>query len=489
MVAAGIIRAMTRSAVVPSLLCVCMLAACSVPTPGAPPPTVAAPTTPTAVPRRNTETKIPGGPTLLVNGIKARKVLDVGGVHIRMAHNMTTGELWILSAANDIFAIKPEGGAKTKVVGADEMGIPKGANASGMRFGPDGALYVVYNRKEGTANTRAVVLRGTPAADGRRIWGVAVKTVPYAASNTNFDHLFNGIAFSPDGRFMYLNSGSRTDHGEVQSANGAHFKVREVAMTTKIFKVPADARDLELPDDEAKLRTGGYIFAEGTRNAYDLAFAPNGDMFGVDNGPDADYPDELNWLREGRHYGFPWRFGNYDNPQQFENYDDSKDKFLNKDFVAVQRGTYSVDLTFPKPPGAFTGPVINNGPAATQYRKEDGGAGDAAKEGRSLATFTAHRSPLGLVFAHHADMPVDLRGSNERLSAMVLSWGSAGGTLTDRGQDLLHLWLTRNGDNYEAATTQLARDFKNPIDAVLLRSKLYVLEYAANGAIWELSFE
>jgi glucose/arabinose dehydrogenase len=29
--------------------------------------------------------------------------------------------------------------------------------------------------------------------------------------------------------------------------------------------------------------------------------------------PDA-LPDEVNFLEQGKHYGFPWRFGNTDNP-------------------------------------------------------------------------------------------------------------------------------------------------------------------------------
>ena len=60
--------------------------------------------------------------------------------------------------------------------------------------------------------------------------------------------------------------------------------------------------------------------------------------------------DELNWLRPGLHFGFPWRIGGADNPQQFPDYNPSTDKHLNQDFVAVQKGTYKKDPTFPKAP-------------------------------------------------------------------------------------------------------------------------------------------
>ena len=156
--------------------------------------------------------------------------------------------------------------------------------------------------------------------------------------------------------------------------------------------------------------------------------------------------------------------------------------------MAVQRGTYANDPTYPTAPGDFTDPVANLGPAAAQYRADDGSQQDAAAEAKALNTFTPHRSPLGLVFATDPNLPADLQAPAGGLSAFLTSWGSAGGTLTDKGQDLLHLSLTKDGDHYTSLTTQIARDFQNPIDAVLIGNKLYVLEYGGNGAIWEITF-
>ena len=48
---------------------------------------------------------------------------------------------------------------------------------------------------------------------------------------------------------------------------------------------------------------------EGIRNAFALAYAGNGDLFGAVNSDDRDDPEELNWLQEGHHDGFPWRIG------------------------------------------------------------------------------------------------------------------------------------------------------------------------------------
>lgn len=459
-------------------------AATSAPAPSA--PAAAAPAPTAAAARQNVEQQpVAGGPVLLRSGIALRKVVGVEGGAIRLARNPATGDMYFLNAQQGLFRVKLDAPASaTQVVKTTD--IITQAVPSGMAFAPDGTLFVVANRKVGQTRTQAVIRKGTAAGDGFS-WTTLAQTVAYPLSNTPFDHLYNGIAVSPDGTSVFVNAGSRTDHGEVENNGFAFPDTREVPLTSAILRIPADSQDLRLPNDEAGLKS--YLYADGTRNAFDPAFAPNGDLFVGDNGPDADYPDELNWIREGQHYGFPWRFGNQDNPQQFPDYDSSKDKRLQQDFTAVQTGTYRNDKSFPKAPGAFADPVENLGPAAAQYRSDDGQAHDAGAEKKSLYSFTPHRSPLGLVFADDAKMPADLRGSGDALSAFILSWGAAGGTLTDRGQDLLHLQLTKQGDKYQAVTEQIARGFKNPIDAVLIENRLYVLEFSGDSAIWELTFQ
>jgi glucose/arabinose dehydrogenase len=59
------------------------------------------------------------------------------------------------------------------------------------------------------------------------------------------------------------------------------------------------------------------VFAEGFRNPYDLVFHDDGSLFGSENGaaPNVEVwncdeaPDELNWIRPGLHYGFPYCHG------------------------------------------------------------------------------------------------------------------------------------------------------------------------------------
>jgi glucose/arabinose dehydrogenase len=71
---------------------------------------------------------------------------------------------------------------------------------------------------------------------------------------------------------------------------------------------------------------------DGVRNAFDPEFAPNGVLMAGDNGPDTDYPEELNIIRKGAHYGFPWRLSDVYNPPQFPTYDPAQDRLLTPGF-------------------------------------------------------------------------------------------------------------------------------------------------------------
>lgn len=430
----------------------------------------------------------PGGPVLRYNRSTIRKITSVDPGYLKLARHPITGDVYALHPVKGIARVDLSlPGSMIPLATADQ--IVADAEPAGMAFGPDGTLFVSANRKVDQTRTQAVIRKGTARAADEWQWDALATTEPYPIGNTPFDHRINGLVVSADGTWLYINSGSRTDHGEVESNNGAFPGTREVGLTAKILRVPTDARDLTLPNDEAALSAQGFVFARGTRNAFDLEIAPNGDLFAVDNGPDADYPDELNWIREGQHYGFPWRFGDQPNPQQFANYDATRDRRLSPDFTAVQIGAYANDPDFPQPTDTFTDPISNRGPDAAQFRADDGQQRDAAAEGKPLLSFTPHRSPLGLVFATDAKLPADLRSDEGSLGAFVLSWGAAGGTLSDKGQDLLHLRLTKQGTNYSMISTQIAYGFKNPIDAVMIENRLYVLEFGAGSALWQITFE
>ena len=273
------------------------------------------------------------------------------------------------------------------------------SRASALFIDADGVFYVLKRIDLSSYNIATITKGEVDPSSGERTWFTLAETAPYERCDCIFNHEVNGLVVSPDNRSLFINSGSRTDHGEIQDGNRQFPDLRETALTAIVLRVPTDARDLVLPNDRDALRAQGFLYAEGLRNAYDLAFAPNGDLFATENGPDRDMAEELNWLREGHHYGFPWRMGLEDTPQQFPDYDPASDFLLPARFTAVREGYYHNDPTYPPPPRDFTEPVINLGPDADAYRDPaDGHLKDASEEGVRFGTFTAHRSPLGLVF-------------------------------------------------------------------------------------------
>lgn len=473
-----------------------LLAACG-PTANAPAPTTPTavaevPTVaPTATPKpRPTAQAVPtpeiGKPVALRDDITISPVTQTGGYFVRLKLDPSNNTIYYMNGNGDIFTLAPQetGANKTKrVYTASDIGAPSGFGAAGLAFGSDGTMFVLGNVTTPTTN-QVVIQKGMLGANGERTWTNLASTEVYPASGTQFDHNGNGIVVSPDGAFVYFNIGSRTDHGEVEDANGAHPNTRELPLTSAIFRVPANAENLVLPNDADKLKGEGYLFADGVRNAYDLAFGPDNELFAIDNGPDADFADELNWIQEGKHYGFPWRFGNVDNPKLDPNYDISKDGRLQKDFFAVQSGLYVKDPSYPPPPEGvtFTDPIINVGPDADMFREADGSIYDASEIGEVAHSFTPHRSQLGLVFDNANALGGDLKGNG-----FMVSWGAAAGIIPDPGRDLLTFKLTKKGDTYEMTTHQLAVGFDHPVDAALLGNKLYVLDWGSRGTIWEVT--
>ena len=394
----------------------------------------------------------------------------------------TTDTRYALRTNGDITLI-PSGTVYT----ADDHGFSR---PSALFIDDDGTFYVL-KRIDLSMYNIATITKGVVDPDsGERVWFTLAETVPYERCDCIYNHEVNGLGVSPDNRWLFINSGSRTDHGEIQDGDGQFPELRETALTAVVLRVPTQARDLVLSNDRYVLLDQGFLFAEGLRNAYDLAFAPNGDLFATENGPGRDMAEELNWLRQGHHYGFPWRMGLDDTPQQFPDYDPASDFLLPARFTAVRQGYYHNDPTYPPPPRDFTDPVLNLGPDADAYRDPaDGRIKDASQEGVPFATFTAHRSPLGLVFDVDNALAEPFQGDG-----FALSWtrgdpdgDRVNGPFNDPSQDLLHLDLAKVGDHYEARVTRIVGGFSNPIDAEIIGNRLYVIEWSGERGLWEIA--
>jgi len=415
-------------------------------------------------------------------------IATVGSSSVRIERDPSTGNMYILQQDGTILRVViGAGGLATDTVVYRQA--DHGLNDPlGMTFGPDGAIYLVGNDSTGVLGTARIVkgIRDVPGSE-HRVWSLIAITVPFPYGHV-YNHRMSGIVLNPTADSLYVNSGACTDHGELREG------FREVGLTSIILKLPVNGQNITLQNDRAWLRSNGYLFCEGIRNSFALAYAGNGDLFGAENSDDRDDPEELNWLREGRHYGFPWRIGGNNTPQQYTPYDPHHDPLLNP--AAWGGGnlyvTYSNDSTYPPRPAGvtLTEPVISSGPDADRYRDTTTGTVlDASTLGTTITTFTGHRSPDGLVFDRDSVLAGDLKGGGFMTS---LSTGVVLQALGDTSQDLVHLDLAKTDTGYTVHVTRIVSGFNSPLGLTMSGNALYVLETGLEGTnpapkLWKIT--
>ena len=421
--------------------------------------------------------KVNGQVDLIDNNLSVTKVVSTAPKPVRIDKNPLTNELFYMTAGGDIYKVDIAANSHTKVFSTSNHGLHA---TTGFEIGKTGNIYLVQAAQSGGYNI-ATIVRGTPEDDGYR-WIKMAETEPYRASG-NRDHQFNAIIESADGEFVLINSGSRTDHGE-EAKNGG----REMPITSAIIRLPVSAENLILPNDEEALRDGGYIFADGIRNTYDLEYAPNGDLFGAENSDTRDNEEELNWILQSEHYGFPWQIGTHNNPQQYPDfYPPGSDNLLVEGIN--HEATFYNDPGFPAPPAGirFRKPITNVGPDAAIIRDSvDGEIKNAIEIDRVMGTFTPHSSPLALTFDQDSVLAAPYTGGG-----FIMSFNTSGNTkftpFGDPGEDLLYLRLNKQNETYTTSVNRIAKGFSGPVDAVMIHNKLYVLEYGG-ATIWEVNF-
>lgn len=425
--------------------------------------------------------------------------MDVQSNVARLAFDRVTQRLYYLRTNGDVYVVNDDGITPPSDVLVHTAADHLLTDAYGIAF-HDSDLFVIGNRTDqATQITEGILHRAHLNSDGTRTWSVVARTEPYAWGGKG--HGFNNVVVSPDGQNLLLNCGSRTDHGEVQDVGGLFPGLREDPITAKILRVPIDAEELVLMNDEAQLTNAGLIYAYGVRNTYDMAFHASGDLFGVENSGDHDDPEEMNWLQEGRHYGFPWEAGGNTNPTLLPGYDPGQDPLLNPGYPAAATD-FHYDPTFPTAPSTtLVAPLQNTGPDADRLRDPlTGGMVDASNSSLPIRSFTCHRSPLGLVFDRDSMLSGDLRGDGFLLSftpggdttgySPIAPWGIPV-VPADPSEDLLHIELTfdENANDLRFSATRIASGFYLPVDAELVGNVLYVVEHwgGTQRSIWKVT--
>jgi hypothetical protein len=363
----------------------------------------------------------------------------------------------------------------------------------------DSTVFLIGNSDLDTTQTIGIIKKGVLTPAGTRVWSTVMETVPYQLGNGFFDHGMSGLCLNPAKDSIYFNSGSRTDHGEAQTNAGMYPDLREVPLTSAIFRIPITANSLVLQNDSAALAP--YLFADGTRNTFKMAFNGNGHLIGCENSGDRDDPDELNYLRKDLHYGFPWIMGGNQTPQQFPGYVPATDLLLNPQSNSVLQGFFYDDPSYPPLPPSLpvTDAIQNAGPDTDKYREPfNGTIQDASDLSETLGTFTPHKSPLGIVIDTDSLLDATLKGQafilgNQRGGdSLGNAVGGGFGALLDPGEDFLalHMQYEPTTDTYSTQCTRIIEGFNRPVDACMSGTKVFVLEYGrptAPATIYEIS--
>jgi glucose/arabinose dehydrogenase/cytochrome c2 len=190
--------------------------------------------------------------------------------------------------------------------------------------------------------------------------GPAEIVVPHL-SDTTGGHTTRDVAFSLDGRRMFISVGSGSNVAEgMATKSPQEIRDWEAAHAHgSTWGYEASRADILVTDPEG--RQPPRIFATGIRNAVGIAVQPaTGELWASTNERDALgddlVPDYITHVREGGFYGWPWYYlGNHEDPRHAGERPDLEGQTTLPD-VLVQSHSASLEMTFY--PANVSGPSV-----------------------------------------------------------------------------------------------------------------------------------
>ncbi len=236
----------------------------------------------------------------------------------RMLVTEKPGRLWLVTAA----------GAKTAISGLPRVHFEDQGGllfvATSPTFAQNRQIYLTYSEPgeggDGLALARAT-LDTSGAQPALKDLHVIWRQLPRGKGGQ-----FGGyIAFSPDGRYLFLTSGERQRFTPAQDPDQALGKILRLTLDGKpapgnpgAGKVGATTIGVIDPPENtgaaatavvrkatipAPNLTPAETWTTGHRNSYGLAFDPQGRLWETEMGPQGG--DELNLIEPGKNYGWP----------------------------------------------------------------------------------------------------------------------------------------------------------------------------------------
>jgi glucose/arabinose dehydrogenase len=238
------------------------------------------------------------------------------------------GRMLVTEKVGHLDLVTPQG-AKIEVKGAPAVYYEGQNGMLGVFLAPgyasDHYIYLTYaepgGRGGGLALARArLVLKGTEASlEGLKVlW----RQMPKGKGGQEGAQ----VAFSPDGKYLFLTVGDRQHFTPAQDPSQPIGKILRLTLDGK--PAPGNpmagktgAKTISLIDPPANTEaaktapvvatytfkgpnlTPAETWSTGHRTPYGLAFAPNGQIWEVEHGPRGG--DELNLIEPGKNYGWP----------------------------------------------------------------------------------------------------------------------------------------------------------------------------------------
>lgn len=161
-------------------------------------------------------------------------------------------------------------------------------------YASSGMIYLSW-AEAGEKNTRGavvasarLVLEGGPHLEGLKIvW----RQFPKVSGRGHYSHR---IAFSPDGKYLFISSGERQKFTPAQDIS---------VNLGKVVRLMPDGTPAAGNPFADKGGISAQIWSYGHRNLLGLAFSPDGRLWDLEHGPAGG--DELNHVEPGKNYGWP----------------------------------------------------------------------------------------------------------------------------------------------------------------------------------------
>jgi glucose/arabinose dehydrogenase len=360
-------------------------------------------------------------------GFKVREVARFPHRPVQVISHPNGQSLYVLFENGDVWSINPSSGQRTEVIrNADYIDRAWGEVViRGMALDQRNRLYLAINQRALGGlpiSNNVTIVRTIREVNGHPAGPAPWFRTSYPWGQEPFHFGIGPIAFGPDG-MLYVSSGARTDSGEA-GVDSRYWRGGEHELTGSIWRL-----DPNNPSPTADVYVRGLRYSRGF--CWDRA----GNMLATDIGSDQQGTAELNLLKSGQHYGFPFRFSN-SNEKPFPH-------------------------TPADPVGArFALPLANLGP-------------DGGYVGEPLYTFDPYSNPSALVTTNDR-MPHSFRGG-----VLVARFGNEQPLAKDVGFDILFARLVPSGDTFTLETHQFLTGVSRP-NSMLATSdgRVFVCEYS-----------